>query len=176
MINKQKMCLTRTMETMSYHWDGTNINDLNFSWVIDGKLAGHREPSSDEELIWLKNLRILALVRMAEKDKSKVSSLQITHLGLLDCHEPVPDFTAPTIPQINRMVEFITHSVSNGRPVGVSCGAGLGRTGTILACYLVNQGWDSDEAINEVRAKRLGSIETGEQEKVIKAYASNMRK
>jgi atypical dual specificity phosphatase len=152
------------------------MNELNFSWVIDGKLAGHRAPSSDEELIWLKNRKILALVRMAEKSKSKVNSLQIAHLGLLDCHEPVPDFTAPTPPQINRMVEFITHSISNGRLVGVSCGAGLGRTGTILACYLVNQGWDADEAINEVRAKRPGSIETREQEEAIKAYASNMGK
>ena len=152
------------------------MNRLNFSWVIYGKLAGHATPSSAEDLMWLKKQGILALVRIAEKSKSGVNNQQIGQLGLWDCHEPVPDFTAPTPAQIGRMIEFITKALFAGRPVGISCGAGLGRTGTILACYLVSEGFALDTAINEVRVKRPGSIETKEQEQVIRAYAYRMGK
>lgn len=147
------------------------MSQLDFSWVIDGKIAGHQAPSSEQGLIWLKKQGVLALVRMAEKHKSKVSSIQVAQLGLRDCHESVPDFTTPSPAQVNKIVQFITGSLSEGQPVGVSCGAGLGRTGTILACYLVSQGYEAGAAIDEVRAKRPGSIETKSQEDAVKAYA-----
>jgi atypical dual specificity phosphatase len=148
---------------------------LNFSWIIDGKLAGHQAPSSEQDLTWLKEQGILALVRMAEKNKSRINGSQVEHVGLLDCHEPVPDFTAPKQEQTNRMIAFITEALSKGRPVGVSCGAGLGRTGTILACYLVTEGLSPEVAIKEVRSKRPGSIETEEQEKAIRTFATSVR-
>lgn len=152
------------------------MNKLDFSWVIEGKLAGHQAPSSEQDLIWLKQQGILALVRMAEKDRAKVNQLQTERLGLSDCHEPVTDFTAPKQAQTDRMVSFVTNSLAEGRPVGVSCGAGLGRTGTILACYLVSMCLSPEAAIGEVRAKRPGSIETKEQEQAVKTYASRLGK
>ena len=148
---------------------------LNFSWVVDGKLAGHQAPSSEQDLTWLKQQGILALVRMAEENRSRVNSPQVELIGLLDCHEPVRDFTAPKQWQIKRMIAFITKAISEGRPVGVSCGAGLGRTGTILACYLVANGLSTEAAIKEVRSKRPGSIETGEQENAIRTFAVSVR-
>lgn len=152
------------------------MSQLNLSWVIDEKLAGHQAPSSEQDLMWLKEQGILALVRMAEKDRARVNRVQIERLGLSDCHEPVTDFTAPKQAQIDTMITFITKSLSEGSPVGVSCGAGLGRTGTILACYLVSSCLSSETAINEVRAKRPGSIETKEQEESIRIYASRLGK
>lgn len=102
---------------------------------------------------------------------TRVTSTQIAKLGLLDCHELVPDFTAPKKEQINRLVEFITRSLAEDKPIGISCGMGLGRTGTILACYLVTQGYEAGAAIDGVRGKRPGSIETKSQEDAVKAYA-----
>ena len=152
------------------------MNHLNFSWVIDGKLAGHQAPSSEQDLLWLKKHGILALVRVAEKHKSQVSSGKVVQLGFLDCHEPVPDFTAPKPVQVDRLVKFIGKSLAVGRPVGVSCEAGLGRTGTILACCLVNQCYDADSAIDEIRTKGPGSIETKDQEDTVRAYAKRVGK
>lgn len=152
------------------------MNKLNFSWVIEGKLAGHQAPASEQDIAWLKSKGILALVRMAEKNKAKINCIQVERLGLTDCNEPVSDFTAPDKAQIDRMIIFITKSLAEGKPVGISCGAGLGRTGTILACYLVSSCLSSEEAISEVRAKRPGSIETKEQEEAIITYASRLGK
>ncbi len=72
------------------------------------------------------------------------------------------------------MVDFINKSISEGKPVGVSCGAGLGRTGTVLACYLVSLGHSAEVAIGMVRTKRPGSIETETQEEAIKEYAAKI--
>ena len=85
------------------------MSRLNFSWIIDGKLAGHQAPTSEGDLIWLKEHGILSLVRMTEENKSRVDTVQMGREGLLDCHEPVADFAAPKQTQIDKMISFIAN-------------------------------------------------------------------
>lgn len=151
--------------------------DISFNWIIPSKLAGHQAPSSEQDLRWLKERGILALVRMAEKHKAKVNAAQVKALKLIDCHEPVDDFTAPSQVQIDRMVSFIADSIVQGRPVGVSCRAGLGRTGTVLACYLARRNMlSATGAILEVRRVRPGSIETDAQIQAVEQYINGLSK
>lgn len=154
------------------------MDRLNFSWVINSVLAGHEAPLTDGDLDFLKERGIQALVRTTELHKTRITRTQIESLGFKDCHEPVWVFTAPSPDQISRMVDFIHESVVRGEPVGVSCGAGHGRTGTILACYLikVNHCSSGEQAIQEVRLMRPGSIETVEQEEAIINYALSLGK
>lgn len=52
--------------------------------------------------------------------------------------------------------------------VAVHCMHGHGRTGTLLACYLVKtQKIPGVDAIKKIREMRKGSIETTEQEKAV---------
>ena len=146
---------------------------LNLSWLIDGEIAGHRGPISEAELEYLKSCRVAALVRLVEEHLTRVTSEQVKQVGLEDLHLPVDDFHAPTIEQIELALNFIRDYIAKGKAVGVSCGAGYGRTGTILACYLISKGLSADEAINQVRSKRPGSIEIGEQEKVIRQFEAH---
>ena len=61
--------------------------------------------------------------------------------------------------------------------VVVHCLGGHGRTGTMLACYLVRfLGVSGEEAIEEIRRMRPGSVETVEQEETIKKYADAVAK
>jgi atypical dual specificity phosphatase len=72
---------------------------------------------------------------------------------------------------IERGVAAIADALENGRVAVVHCGAGLGRTGTLLACYLVHSGLNADEAIRRLRAVRPGSVETRAQVAAVVAYA-----
>ncbi|MCL0050406.1 hypothetical protein M1N22_00915 [Dehalococcoidia bacterium] len=88
---------------------------------------------------------------MAESHRARVTPAQVKKLGFMDCHEPVPDFTAPGKAQVDRMVAFIKQSVAEGKPVAVSCGAGIGRTGTVLTCYVVSKCYTAEQAMEEGR-------------------------
>ena len=95
--------------------------------------------------------------------------------GIRELHLPVPDFTPPTPEQIDQAIAAIDEVIESGRKVAVHCVAGLGRTGTVLACYLVSKGDDPDQAIDRIRALRPGSIETQGQVRAIHAYAEMLR-
>lgn len=110
---------------------------LNLCWIIPGSLAGCRGPRSRNELDDLRGLGVRALVRLASRRESAVTGSDVERSGLRDCHEPVKDFSVPSSEQINRVVEFATVSMKDSCPVAVSCGAGYGRTSTLLACVLV---------------------------------------
>ncbi|MCL0065339.1 dual specificity protein phosphatase family protein [Dehalococcoidia bacterium] len=150
------------------------MEELNFSWLIDREIAGHSAPLSDGDLNYLKSKGIKALVRMVESHRARVTPAQVEKLGFIDCHEPVPDFTAPGKAQIDRMVAFMKQSVAEGKPVAVSCGAGIGRTGTVLACYLVSKCYTSEQAMEEVRHKRGVEIETDDQREAVQSYARHL--
>lgn len=139
-------------------------------------LAGHEAISSDEDIAFLKKQGIRSLGRMAEGKNAVRMGEKVMASGLTELHIPVQDFTAPTQDQIATMVNFISKSIAKGQSVAVSCGAGYGRTGTILACYLVKRCLSAEQAISEVRTKRPSSIETPEQEEAIRNYAQRLGK
>lgn len=143
---------------------------LNFSWILEGSLAGARGPTSRRDLMYLQRQEIQAVVRMSE------NTISAEVWRMLDLYEPVPDFTAPTLEQIDRMVRWTEDQIENWeRPVVITCAAGLGRTGTVLACYLVYSGYTPESAIDLVRQLRPGSIETPEQVAAVQAYAKYPR-
>jgi atypical dual specificity phosphatase len=128
---------------------------MNFSWIEDG-VAGCRGPSP-YELHDLHALGVDALVRV--NDKSMVTAAQVEAAGMADHFESVEDWTAPTQEQIDRVIRFMKSQLLAGRSVAVSCGAGRGRTGTILACFLADRGRSPKEAIEHLISVRPGSSE-----------------
>ncbi len=95
----------------------------------------------------------------------------IRRLDLKHHHFPLPDMSAPDMGFIERFVAVLQHELDQGHSVAVHCGAGLGRTGTLLACYFVNEGLSAPDAIRRVREHRPGSVESRQQEAAVQRYA-----
>jgi atypical dual specificity phosphatase len=144
--------------------------DLNFSWVINAQLGGSRGPRSKADLIALKEQGVRALVRLVEPDESHVTAEQIREVGLEDYNEPVPDFTAPKQAQLDKIIEYIDVKLQTGIPVGVSCNAGIGRSGVVLACYMVHKGLTATKALELVRQRRRRGPEFPEQVMAVQTY------
>jgi atypical dual specificity phosphatase len=143
---------------------------LNFSWVIDKKLAGSRGPRSKSDLTALKREGIGALVRLVEPYETWVTANDVKGIGLEDYNEPVPDFHAPTQAQIDKIIAYIDAHIEHGIPVSVSCNAGIGRSGVALACYLVHKGLAAKDALEFVRRKRGSGPEVPEQIETVQTY------
>ena len=141
---------------------------MNFGWVLKDELAGSQGPASFQNLFFLYSQGVRAVIRMEERTIAADTGNMV---DLVDMFEPVPDFTPPELEQIQRMIEFIDRQTGERKPVVVSCYAGIGRTGTVLACYLVHRGYEPTEAINRVRELRPGSVQTPEQEAAVHRYA-----
>jgi len=151
-------------------------NPLNFSWVIEGKLAGHGAITTPDDIEFIKTQGVKALVRMAGGEPATSIHQKLVSQGFVDLHSPVINFSAPTQKQLEDMLNFISYSISQQIPVSVSCVAGYGRAGTVLACYLVKQGFSAGKAIETIRTLRPGSIETPEQEQAVWAYFKRFEK
>lgn len=152
-----------------------DISNLNFSWVIDGKLAGCAGPLLDRDLKLLLSQGVRALVRLAGNEEGAFSQADIEDAGLADCHEPVNDFKAPSLEQVDTVIAFIKQCLERGEPVAVSCGAGHGRTGTILSCYFVSCELSAQNAIARVREKGRRAYETEAQLQLIRDYERKVR-
>jgi atypical dual specificity phosphatase len=144
----------------------------NFSWLEEGKLAGCAYPSDDAALAELTHLGISLLINLHERAHEADA---LARHGLAEVHVPVPDYEPPTLEQIDRGVSAIQLAMDRSQRVAVHCGAGIGRTGTLLACYLVRTGLPPRQAIAVLRAARPRSIETPEQARVVESYADHVR-
>lgn len=143
-----------------------------FSWFDRPYLAAMARPDGPDELTWLRRQGIQLLVSLTEDPLRRD---WVDDAGLLAMHVPVDDMTAPTQEQLHRCVSAIARARQQGMGVGVHCGAGLGRTGTVLAAYLVNQGFTARAAVERVRELRPNSVETHEQEEAVAEFARRTR-
>jgi atypical dual specificity phosphatase len=144
-----------------------------FSWIDKPTVAGMARPGTLDELAWLREQGIQLLISLTEDPLRRD---WINEAGLFSMHVPVVDLLAPSQKQIDLCLSAVNKARVNQFGVGIHCGAGLGRTGTILACYLVTQGLNGRDAIARTRQLRPGSIETPEQEEAIEEFARRRRK
>jgi len=137
-------------------------------WIVDGKILASRYPGSTDAIAELASAGIHLCVNL---HRTPLDADNLREHGLTELHLPVRDFTAPPDQVLARAVAAIDASLAAGQNVAVSCGGGLGRTGTVVAAWLVKQGLSADDAIQLVRQRRPGSIETRAQVRAVHRFA-----
>ena len=131
----------------------------NFSWV-NNWLAASAIPDDIRQILWLKERGFEFIISLEELDKEIESFIE--EVGIKRFYFPVEDFSAPSVDDLMRITDLLLKL--EGRKVLIHCYAGCGRTGTVLAAYMIRKGMSAEEAISYVRSMRPCSIETEEQE------------
>jgi hypothetical protein len=89
----------------------------------------------------------------------------------------IPDMGTPTVEQMRHILLQIDTVLHARRTVYVHCFGGIGRTGTVIGCYLVQQGMSGDEALAAIARLRSGLVnghksspETPAQRKMVRSW------
>ncbi|MGA1865846.1 MAG: fused DSP-PTPase phosphatase/NAD kinase-like protein [Thermoplasmatota archaeon] len=133
-----------------------------YDWIVPGKLMASVYPPDLEYLEFLKRFEGIGVsINLSESPWPGEWS---EGSGIMCYHIPVVDMSVPTRDQVREAIRIV--SAQDG-PVMVHCAAGIGRTGTMIALFLVDKGLSPSEAITLVRSRRSGSIQTSQQERMI---------
>ena len=144
----------------------------NFSWIIENKLAGSAIPTSIDEVKWVIDQGVKSIVTIREETLDESWVKDVNYLHILSNDMSVPEFD-----DLIYAVDFIHRRITNNEPVLVHCLAGMGRTGVILACYLVKyQKMSASEATEKVREERPGSIQSYPQEEIIFRFEKSLKR
>ncbi|HZD36568.1 MAG TPA: dual specificity protein phosphatase family protein [Nitrososphaeraceae archaeon] len=159
-----------------FHGRFTN-RPTNFSWIIEKKLAGSGMPVNLPQLSWVTKNGIRSVITVRETPLP-ASWLANNGQKLEYMHLRVDDFCAPSLENLESAVRHIDQHIKEKKPVLVHCAAGKGRTGTLLAAYMMLQdpNLTSLEAINKIRVMRPGSVQSDEQIAALQSYEMHLKK
>jgi protein-tyrosine phosphatase len=77
--------------------------------------------------------------------------------------------------EFEAMVREVIENLERGQNVAVHCRSGLGRTGMVVACVLLALEYHTaNEAIEDVRAARKGTVKTEEQEGFVRRFEESL--
>jgi len=141
----------------------------NFSF-IDEFVAGSALINSKEEVEWLSANGVRTVISLVEPSREVKEIME--ELGIENMLFPVEDFEAPPLEVLASIIEIIREREGRGEKVLVHCFAGCGRTGTVLACYLISKGMRPDDALSYLNSKRPCSLESQAQYNALWYYYS----
>ena len=142
-----------------------------FTWVREARLAASGRPYSKGQVEWLRANGVTAILTLTEEPLPSdwTRGIETHHISLRD-HAPL------TTRQMKLGADYIASSLSEGKVVLVHCLAGKGRTGCVLAAYLMAyEGKTASQAMGELRSSRFGSVEGPQERNVLEFEAEALR-
>ena len=156
------------------HYEKVKNGDLN--WIIPNKMLAFSGPHNRSGFVnncpqfepsfyfdYFRKKNVTTIIRLNEKryDERKFTDNGFEHKDLF--------FQDGTSPNLEIMKDFLATCENAKGAVAVHCKAGLGRTGTLIACYLIKHyGFSAHEAIAWTRICRPGSVIANQQTFLVK--------
>ncbi len=144
----------------------------SFYWIIPGMIGGVQKPGllSDEEedIRRLNAIKVDYLISLTQKPV-EVGKYPFNEIKGL--HFPIIDMKAPSLEATYNFLKKLTPELRNKKSAIFHCKAGIGRTGTMLACCLVFMGETAPKAIERVRTVFYRYIQSDEQLQFIEDFA-----
>ncbi len=132
----------------------------NCYWVIPGKfLAGEYprnldDPSSPEKLAAFKEAGVATFIDLTEEGDRLPYAQWLDPETQTHQRFSIEDRTIPSSPELTTdILDMIDNNIAEGNLVYVHCMGGIGRTGTVVGCWLSRHGYDGEEAL-----ERLGEL------------------
>ena len=157
----------------------------NSYWVTPGALLGGEYPGGESAADTLERLRVLmdagvdCFINLTRPGELPAYSTLLP-AGVWYFHLPILDHGLPVDHAYMRQIQAaLRGALAAGRCVYVHCRMGIGRTGTVLGCRLVEQGLSGTDALDELnrawqqcaRAARWPAVpETGEQRQFVATW------
>jgi len=149
----------------------------NTYWVVPGKFLAGEHPreindaATRARLAALVEAGIRTFLDLTEKREHMQSyseplgSIAAAHQIEVELHNAsIPDRGVPSVEILSSLLDLIDRSIANHNPVYVHCFAGIGRTGTIVGCYLMRHGLakapEVITRISDLRSQMPGGRET----------------
>jgi protein-tyrosine phosphatase len=158
-------------------------------WIRPGALLAGEYPGAKDEAEARRKLRrlleagITFFVDLTEKGEyglNPYATLLLEEAGRFPNQRieyrrlPIQDISTPEPELMEEILALIDGAIAARHKVYVHCYGGIGRTGTVVGCFLVRQGTSGDEALAEIARLRTGipngwrqSPETPEQREMI---------
>ncbi len=152
------------------------LGPRGFFWVKPGKLGGLPRPGLIDRLEHdaraLQRLGITKLITLEESPT--VDPKVLGQHGISVKHVPIPDMQGPRLDQAKECCQDVSSWLSKGDLVALHCLAGLGRTGTMLACQLIAEGRSAREALEQVRSINPRCVQSDAQVQFLKTFEKSI--
>jgi hypothetical protein len=150
--------------------------------VADGLLAGEYPGSADPDEA-ARRIRAFArhgvtlFVDLTHPGDPLEPYTRLLDTGAVRVAHPIVDFGTTTVPHMARILDDVDSEIGRGGLAYVHCWGGIGRTGTVVGCWLMRHGLDRGDPVGRIAELRrdvsgasVASPQTDAQRAMVRAW------